>query len=203
MIQFFDLDPATRPVRLSTRPAGTHPYDFDAGAVRIVRADQVKAGDVVLGEVYGHTPGGRAAGVGYLPYGCAPYSATPRPLDRRCPCEMCHEVVADPFTYLTEPVVLTVWQRDGLDPVCQINNADELLVVVPRWAVHDGGFAPERHYCREHIERAANSAFDRLSAYFDFDRTHDRRLFTGAVLAFLDDANTPFPFSSHSVDDES
>ncbi|WP_370418948.1 hypothetical protein AB8O64_10860 [Streptomyces sp. QH1-20] len=129
---FFELDPTVRPVRLSSRPADAHPYDFDPAAVRIVRADRVQRGDVVLGEVDGHDPG-RAAGVSYLPYGCLPYAAQPRPVDPACPCELCSQHRADPFTYLTEPIALTVWPRGelGLDPVCQLNNADELLVVIP------------------------------------------------------------------------
>lgn len=131
MPQFFDLDPTTRPVRLSARPAGTHPYTFDPAAVRIVRADRVQHGDVVLGEVYGHAPAANAAGVSYLPYGCIPYGARPRSADPACPCELCSQHRADPFTYLTEPIALTVWPRDGLGPVCQLNNADELLVVIP------------------------------------------------------------------------
>ncbi|MFB6529866.1 hypothetical protein [Streptomyces sp. NPDC056399] len=202
MPTYFDLDPTMRPVLLSARPAGTHPYDFDPAAVRIVRADRVRRGDVVLGEVYGHDPG-HSAGVSYLPYGCVPYAARPRPLDPACPCEMCAAVRSDPFTYLTDPVALTVWPRDGLDPVCQLNNADELLVIVPAWA-RSGAFpTPGRHYCRERVERAANDAFDRLSAYFDFGQPDDRQLFTGAVLAFLDDPDSPFPYRSHEPDDES
>lgn len=130
MPQFFDLDPTVRPVRLSVRPVDTHPYDFDPAAVRIVRTDRVRQGDVVLGEVYDFDPH-RTAGVSYLPYGCIPYAARPRPVDPACPCELCSQHRADPFTYLTAPIALTVWPREGLDPVCQLNNADELLVVIP------------------------------------------------------------------------
>ncbi|MFJ9416654.1 hypothetical protein ACIRPT_21030 [Streptomyces sp. NPDC101227] len=137
MPQFFDLDPTVRPVRLSARPAGTHPYDFDPAAVRIVRADRVQHGDVVLGEVYDHGPAGGAAGVSYLPYGCIPYAARPRPVDPACPCELCRQHRADPHTYLTDPIALAVWPREGLDPVCQLNNADELLVVVPAHQLPD------------------------------------------------------------------
>ncbi|MFI1012593.1 hypothetical protein [Streptomyces sp. NPDC020965] len=133
---FFDLDPSTRPVRLSARPSDTHPYDFDPAAVRIVRAGQVQHGDVVLGEVYDYDPG-HSAGVSFLPYGCIPYAARPRPVDPGCPCELCRQHRADPFTYLTDPIALTVWPRDdiGLDPVCQVNNRCELLIVIPAaWA---------------------------------------------------------------------
>ncbi|MER5301385.1 hypothetical protein ABT039_18185 [Streptomyces lasiicapitis] len=117
-------------MRLSARPAGTHPYDFDPAVVRIVRADRVEHGDVVLGDVHDYDPT-HAAGVSYLPYGCIPYAARPRPVDPACPCELCRQCRADPLTYLTNPVVLAVWPRRGLDPVCQLNNADELLVVIP------------------------------------------------------------------------
>ncbi|WP_445517342.1 hypothetical protein [Streptomyces sp. NEAU-174] len=157
---FFDLDPTVRPVRLSARPADIHPYDFDQAAVRIVRADRIQHGDVVLGEVYGYDPG-HDAGVSYLPYGCIPYAARPRPVDSACPCELCRQHRADPHTYLTDPITLTVWPRQelGLDPVRQLNNADELLVVIPaRWAAHGA--------------------------------------VTGALLAFLDDPDSPYPFSS-------
>ncbi|MGG7574170.1 hypothetical protein [Streptomyces sirii] len=130
MPQFFDLDPSVRPVLMSARPGDTHPYDFDPATVRIVRADRVQHGDVLVGEVYGHAPG-HAAGVSYLPYGCIPYAARPRPVDPACPCELCSQYRADPFTYLTNPIALTVWPRGDLDPVCQLNNADELLVVIP------------------------------------------------------------------------
>ncbi|MEE1736471.1 hypothetical protein PUR49_08155 [Streptomyces sp. BE147] len=132
MPQFFDLDPTTRPVLLSARPDGTHPYAFDPATVRITRADCVEHGDIVLGDVYGHDPGHTAA-VSYLPYGCLPYAARPRPVDPACPCELCRSRRLDPFTYLTEPIALTVWPRGelGLDPVCQVNNADELPVVIP------------------------------------------------------------------------
>ncbi|MER6109297.1 hypothetical protein [Streptomyces hirsutus] len=130
---FFDLDPTTRPVRLEDRPDGTHPYAFDPAHVRIVRADRIERGDVVLGEAYDSGPGDRAAGISYLPYGCIPYQAAPRPMDSACPCELCRQHRNDPHTYLTDPVVLTVWERRelDLDPVCQLNNADELLVVIP------------------------------------------------------------------------
>ncbi|WP_413100848.1 hypothetical protein [Streptomyces sp. Inha503] len=197
---FFDLDPTIRPVRLSARPADTHPYDFDQAAVRIVRADRIQHGDVVLGEVYGYDPG-HDAGVSYLPYGCVPYAARPRPVDPACPCELCRQHRAAPHTYLTDPIALTVWPRQelGLDPVCQLNNADELLVVVPaRWAAYGAVQvrAHERRYSREHVEQAANDAFDCLRAFFDFSHRGDRRLFTGALLAFLDDPNSPYPFSS-------
>ncbi|MFP3991050.1 hypothetical protein U9R90_26990 [Streptomyces sp. E11-3] len=127
---FFELDPTSRPVRLTVRPADSHPYDFDPATVRIVRADRVQHGDVVLGEVYGQDAN-HPAGVSYLPYGCIPYAARPRPVDPACPCELCRQHRADPYTYLTDPIVLAVWQREGLDPVCQLNNADELLVVIP------------------------------------------------------------------------
>ncbi|RZU28233.1 hypothetical protein EV284_6399 [Streptomyces sp. BK022] len=132
MATTFDLDPFTRPVLMSARPNDTHPYEYDPAAVRIVRADRVQHGDVVLGEVYGHDPG-HAATVSYLPYGCIPYAARPRPMDPACPCELCQQHRSDPFTYLTEPVALTVWPRDelDLDPVCQLNNADELVMVIP------------------------------------------------------------------------
>ncbi|MFG2864690.1 hypothetical protein [Streptomyces sioyaensis] len=137
MPQFFDLDPSVRPVRLSARPADTHPYDFDPAAVRIVRADRVQHGDLVLGEVYDHDPAGGAAEVSYLPYGCIPYAARPRPVDPACPCELCRQHSVDPHTYLTDPIALAVWSREGLDPVCQLNNADELLVVVPAHQLPD------------------------------------------------------------------
>ncbi|WP_406153042.1 hypothetical protein OG217_05125 [Streptomyces sp. NBC_01023] len=130
MPQFFDLDPTVRPVRLSARPDDAHPYAFDPAAVRIVRVDQVRQGDVVLGEVYDYDPQ-RTAEVSYLPYGCIPFTARPRPVDPQCPCELCRQHRADPFTYLTSPVVLTVWPRGDLDPVCQLNNTDELLIVIP------------------------------------------------------------------------
>ncbi|GAA5070545.1 hypothetical protein [Streptomyces similanensis] len=129
---FVDLDPSVRPVLMSARPANTQPYDFDPAAVRIVRADRVQHGDVVLGEVYGHDPG-HTATVSYLPYGCTPYAARPRPVDPTCPCELCRQHRTDPYTYLTDPIALTVWPRPelDLDPVCQLNNADELLLVIP------------------------------------------------------------------------
>ncbi|MGG2460185.1 hypothetical protein ACO0M4_10245 [Streptomyces sp. RGM 3693] len=130
MPQFFDLDPTVRPVQLSARPADSHPYDFDPASVRIVRANRVQHRDVVLGEVYGHDPA-HTAGVSYLAYGCIPYAARPRPIDPACPCELCSQHRADPFTDLTDPIALTVWPRDDLDPVRQLNNADELLVVIP------------------------------------------------------------------------
>ncbi|NUL27505.1 hypothetical protein [Streptomyces lunaelactis] len=202
MPQFFDLDPTVRPVRLSARPADTHPYDFDPAAVRIVRADRVRHGDVVLGEVYGYDPA-HTAEVSYLPYGCVPYAARPRPVDPQCPCELCRQHRADPFTYLTSPMALTVWPREGLDPVCQLNNADEYLVVVPaRWATQGEDQAPAMHYSRADVEQAAEHAFACLRSYFDFSHQGDRRLFTGAVLAFLDDANSPYPYSSHAVEED-
>ncbi|MET9776226.1 hypothetical protein ABZ023_18530 [Streptomyces sp. NPDC006367] len=130
---FFDLDPTTRPVRLTARPDGTQPYAFDPAHVRIVRADRIERGDVVLGEAYNSGPGDRAAEVSYLPYGCTPYEAAPRSVDPACPCELCRQHRSDPHTYLTDPIALTVWERRelDLDPVCQLNNADELLVIVP------------------------------------------------------------------------
>ncbi|MGW1275562.1 hypothetical protein ACWD4V_01205 [Streptomyces tsukubensis] len=200
MPQFFDLDPTVRPVRLADRPAGTHPYDFDPSAVRIVRADQVQHGDVVLGEVYGYDPG-HSAQVSYLPYGCVPFDARPRSVDPKCPCELCRQHRADPYTYLTHPVALTVWERRGLDPVCQLNNADELMVIVPRWARNGGTPAPVSLHCRTSVERAAGDAFDCLRAYFDFSHRGDRAFFVGAVLAFLDDPNSFYPYRGPASDE--
>ncbi|MEW1700774.1 hypothetical protein ACIQCR_16825 [Streptomyces sp. NPDC093249] len=198
---FFDLDPTTRPVVMSARPDNTHPFDFDPATVRIVRSDEVRRGDVVLGEVYDFDPG-HSATVSYLPYGCLPYDARPRPLDPRCPCMLCHDVVWDPYTYLTDPIVLTVWQRDGLAPVCQINNGDELVLVIPaRWSGRPKARDMQARYCRVGVERAVNAAFDRLRSYYDLSHRHDRQMVTGAMLAFLDDPDSPFPHRSHHADE--
>ncbi|MFD3514840.1 hypothetical protein [Streptomyces sp. NPDC058657] len=130
---FFDLDPTIRPVLLEARPDDAHPYDFDPATVRIVRGDQVQRGDVVLGDVFG-VDGNRLAQVSYLPYGCIPYRAAPRPMDRTCPCELCF-YRTDPYGRLTQPIALTVWQRRALDPVCELVNADELMAIIPAaWA---------------------------------------------------------------------
>ncbi|MER5889692.1 hypothetical protein ABT160_38195 [Streptomyces sp. NPDC001941] len=62
--------------------------------------------------------------------------------------------------------------------------------------------APEPLYTRTEVERAADSAFDRLRQYLPLDHRHDRVFVTQAFLAFLDNPDSPYPFTSHDPDED-
>ncbi|MEU6071892.1 hypothetical protein ABZ864_47615 [Streptomyces sp. NPDC047082] len=64
------------------------------------------------------------------------------------------------------------------------------------------GDGPEALYTRAEAERAAYAAFDRLRLHIPLDHRNDREFVAQAFLAFLDNPDSPYPYTSHNPDED-
>ncbi|MEU7228995.1 hypothetical protein [Streptomyces chrestomyceticus] len=127
----FDIDPFRTPLIVRSRPSNHHFAALPAGAyesaARVVRARDVRAGDLVLASFASYpTPGRMTQGTTWVR---SPYVADPRPdsPDCRCaPCRIGRDVCGPgPRVALSAPVA-TRW---GME--CDVWEADEPVFVIP------------------------------------------------------------------------
>ncbi|RNG14314.1 hypothetical protein [Streptomyces botrytidirepellens] len=60
----------------------------------------------------------------------------------------------------------------------------------------------EALYTRAEAERAAYAAFDSLHPHLPLDHRSDREFVAQAFLAFLDNPDSPYPYTSHNPDED-
>ncbi|TQF02027.1 hypothetical protein E6W39_06730 [Kitasatospora acidiphila] len=128
--------PADHPTTLSIRHVDFHPVIVTATTdhpaahpaltrpdLRIVRADSVRPGDLIV-SAFAATPDGRLRSTDY--FACGAYPAIPQPYDPECGCGVCGTPEVEG---LEGTVVLsTSYPWESCDPW----PADELVLVLPR-----------------------------------------------------------------------
>ncbi|WP_327391334.1 hypothetical protein OG728_38290 (plasmid) [Streptomyces microflavus] len=120
--------------------------------------------------------------------------------DTSAPWEKISQKLFDALTRIT----LTIKRGDPAGEVVHATRAAaDAIRSFERANDFTPGTAPEPLYTRVEVERAAHAAFECLRRWVaGLDERADRQLVTGAFLAFLDDPDSPFPYESHTPDND-
>lgn len=126
----FDVDPSRTPFVVTSRPTNIYFTDLPAGAyesaARIMRAGDVRAGDLIVASFAAFPNPGRATPG--TTWATRPYVADPRPANAACTCTPCSvgRNVCGPGPYVVFAVDDTRW---GVE--CDAWEVDEPVLVIP------------------------------------------------------------------------